>query len=296
MIDPPPSHVAIFESARPTLRNRSYRMLGSWADADDVVQSTWERWDRVERSGIREPHAWLTTVSSRLALDQLRRRKRDQQHYVGPWLPEPLVSDLAPASTGNPEAAAELADSLSLGFLIMLEALNPDERAAFLMADVFSEPYTVIAERLDRTVESCRQLASRARRKVADHDRHERSSVDVAQSVVATFLGALVIGDEDAALGCLHADVVLTSDGGAARRAARRPVIGADRVGRFLANLAKRVDPTWTVAVADVGGLPGTVFASPEGVEMVMAFTVAGGRVVEIFSILNPDKLVNVAT
>ena len=269
-------------------------MLGSWSDADDVVQLTWERWDRADRSDIREPAAWLTTVSSRLALDQLRRRKRDQQRYVGPWLPEPTVSEYGASTIGDPEAAAEMADSLTLGFLVMLEELSPDERAAFLMADVFSEPYALIAERLDRSVESCRQLASRARRKVADSGRRERSSIDVAQSVVATFLAALVAGDQITALACLHDDVTLVSDGGANRRAARRPVVGTHRVGRFLFNLAKRLDPTWAVDVAEVGGLPGTVFTSPAGVEMVMAFSVADDRVVEIFSILNPDKLANI--
>lgn len=295
MTDRPSDHVAAFEAARPDLRTRAYRMLGSWADADDVVQTTWERWDRADRSDVAEPAAWLTTVSSRLAIDQLRRRKRDQQYYVGPWLPEPLVSDRATSTIGDPEAAAELADSLTLGFLVMLEHLTPDERAAFLMADVFSEPYAIIAERLDRSVESCRQLASRARRKVADRGREDRSSVDVSESVVAAFLGALVAGDETTALACLDDDVVLVSDGGAKRRAARRPVVGAERVNRFLFNMSKRLDPTWAVDVADVGGLPGTVFTSPAGVEMVMAFGVSDGRVAEIFSILNPDKLANIS-
>jgi RNA polymerase sigma-70 factor, ECF subfamily len=276
-----------FDAARPRLRGIAYRVSGVLGDADDVVQEVWMRWQAADRSVIDVPDAWLNAVTTRLAIDHLRRRIRDQQHYVGPWLPEPLVSPL-----GDPESAVELADSLTQAFMMMLELLSPDERAAFLLADVFAEPYRTIAERLDRSEVACRQLASRARRKLAAERVPEASTQAVCESTITRFLTALLAGDEAETLASLHADVRVLSDGGAMRHAARRPVVGPTRVARFMLAIVKRIDPSWSIVPADVGGLPGLVCTRASGdVELVMSFRVVDGAIHDVLSVLNPDKL-----
>lgn len=285
----------VFEAARPRLRSLAYRMLGVFADADDVVQEAWLRWSSADQAEIRVPDAWLNTTTSRLALDRLRRRRREQADYIGPWLPEPIVSRL-----GDPEDAAELADSLTLGFLILLERLSPDERAAFLLADVFFERGSTIAATLDRSEAACRQLASRARRKLRDGGSDRASTGTGAhrggvRALSDRFVGAIAAGDEAAALACVSGDVELVSDGGGKRHAARRPVVGAERVVRFLLNVAKRADPAWTIEPADVGGLVGLAMFSPGSdgpiPEMMMGFDVVAGQVIRVLVIRNPDKM-----
>ena len=275
-----------FEAARPRLHSLAYRMLGVVADADDVVQQAWLRWHAADRDGIVNPDAWLTTATTRLAIDRLRRRRREQAGYVGPWLPEPLVER-------GPEHAAELADSLTLGFLIMLERLSPAERAALLLADVFGEPFSIVAATLDRSEAACRQLASRARAKCADAAAEVSTSVAgrAQREVVDRFVAALASGDEATALGCLHPDVDLVSDGGATRRAARRPIVGRERVLRFLASLSSRAAEGWTVEPARVGGLPGLVAVGPGGDVTVVGFDVVDGRIGAVRIVRNPAKL-----
>jgi RNA polymerase sigma-70 factor (ECF subfamily) len=276
----------VFDAARPRLRARAYRMLGVFADAEDVVQDAWLRWEAADHADIVNPDAWLNTVTSRLAIDRLRRRRREQVDYVGPWIPEPVVSTIS-----DPAHVVELADSLTLGFMMMLERLSEDERVAFLMADVFDEPYSLVAEQLGRSEVACRQLASRGRRKMADGPA-ETTSTEVADATIARFVNALVAGDEAGVIDCLHADVELISDGGRERHAARRPVGGPFRVGRFLSTLAGRIDPTWTAAPADVGGLRGMIYRNGAGEpEVVIAFRVVDHQVIDVISILNPDKL-----
>ncbi|HWL43551.1 MAG TPA: sigma-70 family RNA polymerase sigma factor [Ilumatobacter sp.] len=211
----------VFEGARARLTGRAYRMLGTLADADDVVQDAWLRWERTDRAAIVNPEAWLNTTVSRLALDRLRQRKREEQRYVGPWLPAPLVE-----RSNDPEQLAELADSMTTAFLMMLERLTPDERAAFLLADVFGERFDDVAATLDRSAESCRQLASRARRKLRDAREQRHDDAHAAADVVRRFLVALATGDEQLAMACLAPDAVYLGDGGPDRHAARHPVRG----------------------------------------------------------------------
>ena len=250
MTDP----VETFELARPRLTGRAYRVLGSFGDADDVVQEAWLRWDDADRSSIDNPEAWLNTVVTRLAIDRLRQRKRDEERYVGPWLPTPLVE-----RADDPAEVAELSDSMTTAFLTMLEELSPDERAAFLMADVFGDPFAEIADSMDRSVESCRQLASRARRKLRDAGERRRDDTRAATAVIERFIAALVTGDESGALACEAPDVVTIHDGGPNRRAARYPVRGADKVIRLYRNLLARAEGGWSFSPALVGGLPGVV-------------------------------------
>jgi RNA polymerase sigma-70 factor, ECF subfamily len=205
------------------------------ADADDVVQEAWLRWSAADRAEIDNTDAWLNTVVSRLAIDRLRRRKREEERYVGPWLPSPVVQRV-----DDPADAAELADSMTTAFLIMLERLSPDERAAFLLADVFGERYDSIAVSLGRSAEACRQLASRARRKVRDAELARRDELGASDELVRRFLTALAIGDEATAVACLAPDAVYVSDGGPHRRAARVPVREPARIVRLLVNLVRR--------------------------------------------------------
>lgn len=275
-----------FEVARPRLTGRAYRIVGVLADADDVVQDAWLRWHAADRASIDNPDAWLNTVVTRLAIDRLRQRKRDEERYVGPWLPSPVVQRI-----DDPADAAELADSMTTAFLVMLERLTPDERAAFLLADVFGERYDAIAASLGRSVEACRQLASRARRKVRDAEQDRRDEMRVSADVVRRFLTALASGDEAAAVGCLAPDAVYISDGGPDRHAARVPVREPERIVRLLVNLWRRWPDSWTVRVAVVGGLPGVLIESDAGVFSATGVEVVDGQIVRITSVINPDKL-----
>ena len=275
-----------FESARPRLTGRAYRIAGSFADADDVVQEAWLRWNGADQATIDNPEAWLNTVVTRLAIDRLRRRKREEERYVGPWLPTPLVERAT-----DPADLAELADSMSTAFLTMLEELSPDERVAFLMADVFGERYADIAVAMDRTSDSCRQLASRARRKLAGAERRRRDDTRAAAAVIERFVTAIVSGDEPGALACLAPDVVTIHDGGPKRRAARYPVRGAGRVLRLYLNLYGRSTATWSFHPALVGGLPGILIERGGELLSVTAVEVVDGRIIRSTSVLNPDKL-----
>lgn len=290
----------LFERARPRLTGRAYRILGVLADADDVVQEAWLRWSTADRAEIDNADAWLNTVVTRLAIDRLRRRKRDEERYVGPWLPSPVVQRV-----DDPADAVELADSMTTAFLILLERLSPDERAAFLLADVFGERYDSIAGVLGRSVESCRQLASRARRKLREAapgrqpsdttgrpiPQPQRHASGPPDEVVRRFLTALAVGDEATAVACLAPDAVYVSDGGPHRRAARVPVREPARIVRLLSNLARRWPDTSLIAAALVGGLPGILVELDGRVVSATGVEVVDGRVVRIVSVLNPDKL-----
>jgi RNA polymerase sigma-70 factor, ECF subfamily len=278
----------VFERERPRLVGLAYRMLGTIADAEDVVQDAWLRWRRVEPSEVERPEAWLTTVTTRLALDHLRSSRRRRETYVGPWLPEPLVSEAGPAE------AAELADSLRLGFLTVLDQLNPVERAVFLLADVFSIPFADIAVTVDKSEVACRQIASRARRRVRNPGPSRHSGPD--RQLVDALMGAIAVGDIDQVVRCLTADAVCVADGGATRRAARRPVVGAPRVARLLVNLAQRYQGQLEVRTATINGDVGAVVWVDGAVDLVIAFEVDDGLVAAIRLVRNPDKLTHIGS
>ncbi len=277
----------VFEAARARLTGRAYRIVGSFADADDVVQEAWLRWDSADHDEIDNADAWLNTVVSRLAIDRLRQRKRDEERYTGPWLPTPLVE-----RSTDPADLAELTDSMTSAFLIMLEELTPNERAAFLLADVFGDRYDSIAASMGRTPESCRQLASRARRKVRAAEQRRRDATAASNDVARRFITALATGDEAEAVRCLAPEAVYLSDGGPDHRAARRPVREPARIVRLLMNLWRRFPESWTFEPALVGGFPGLVIEIGDEVSSVTGVEVVDGRIVRITSILNPDKLV----
>ena len=289
-----PADTAVFEAERARLQGLAYRMLGSLADADDVVQETWLRWQRLGpdgRAAVERPAAWLTTTASRIALDVLKSAQRQREEYVGPWLPEPVLTD------GDPADALEWAESLTLGFLVVLERLEPVERAVFLLADVFGEPYSAIATVVDRSEEACRQIASRARRRVRDERRHVAppTGTVTADHLVQAFLAACAFGQVDDLRRMLTDDVVLVSDGGRDVHAARRPVQGIDRVSRFLVNVGSRLSPDTTVELHQVNGEPGLLFRRAGAATTVIAFEIVGGLIAAVRLVVNPDKLVHLA-
>jgi len=289
---------AFFEAERPRLTGLAYRMLGSVADAEDVVSEAWMRFDAADRSVIESPAAWLTTVTSRLAIDRLRAQRRRREDYVGPWLPEPILTHagtpadrVAPSPLPDPGERIEMAESLTLGFLVVLDRLGPVERAVFLLHDVFGEPFAEISRMVGRSEENCRQIAARARRRV----REERSSAREADAdVLVDLVSALAGGDEAEVIRLLAPDVVLTSDGGANRRAARRPVVGSDRVARFMANVAGRIPSDAAVGIEEVNASPAFVMRS-SSINMVLSVERGDdGRIRSIRMVLNPDKLAGV--
>ncbi len=268
-------------------------MLGTVTDAEDVVQDAWFRWQARSPGEVDRPEAWLTTVTTRIALDHLRTARRRREAYVGPWLPEPLVAEAGPAE------AAEIAESLRFGFLAVLDQLQPVERAVFLLADVFAVPFAEIAVTVGKSETACRQIASRARRRVrpaAGGGDEARPPVDrhADRAVVDALMMAVALGDVDAALHHLAPGVVCVSDGGAAVRAARRPVVGADRVVRFLVNLTRRHAGHLTARPVSVNGDVGTVVSLDGAVDLVAAFEVEADRVVTISMVRNRDKLAHV--
>lgn len=283
----PASPTDLFERERRHLVGLAYRMLGTVADAEDVVQEAWLRWQAVPEESIERPAAWLNTVTTRLALDHLRAARRRRESYVGPWLPEPVVTDVGPAET------AELAESLRLGFLAVLDELKPVERAVFLLADVFDVPFAEIAATVGKSEAACRQIAHRARGKVTRP--HAPRDARAEREVVESLLLAIATGDTDRVLACVAPEVVCVSDGGPDRRAARRPVVGSDRVARLMINLARRYAGAISVEEIELNGDLGVVLSLDGEVDQVMTFEVERQRVVRILIVRNPDKLARLA-
>ncbi|MCU1352630.1 MAG: polymerase, sigma-24 subunit, subfamily [Acidimicrobiales bacterium] len=288
----PPSGSALddpeFSAERPRLVGVAYRITGSRTEADDIVQDAWLRWQRADRAAIDRPAAWLTTVVSRIALDRLKSAHHQREAYVGPWLPETANPEPGPAER------AELAESLTLGFLAVLERLSPTERVVFLLVDVFGTPFAEVAEVVAKTPEACRQIASRARRRVREErPRFDPPSEDEAWQVTLAFMAAAQAGDLDALTSLLAADAVLISDGGADHHAARRPVI-AERIPRFIVNLTRRLFADLASVELEgrlVNGEPGLVIRQQGTPMMAMAIEVRDGKVQGICNILNPEKL-----
>ena len=272
-----------FEAARPRIRGLAYRMLGTLADADDVAQDTWLRWQAAGGEHIANTEAWLVTTATRLCLDRLRSAARTREIYPGPWLPEPIVTE------PGPEGAAELADSLTLGFLVLLEQLAPVERAVFVLADVFGVPYAEIAATVGRSPAACRQIASRARRRLRPDQRpHQAAAAD--RELVDGLLRALAAGDVAEVVARLAPQVVCVTDGGPQKRAARRPVVGAGLVARFLTHTARRFRHVVS-RPAVVGGSAGAILSAGDTIEQVLAVTSADGLITAIYFVGNPDKL-----
>ena len=273
-----------FQGLRPLLFSLAYRMLGTRADAEDVVQDAYLRWQSAAAEPIRSPKSYLTTVVARLSLDALKSARRKRETYVGPWLPEPLVEPLG-------TEAVEMAESLSLAFLHLLESLTPAERVAFLLREVFDAEYDQVAAALETSEPNCRQIVARARKHI--QDRRPRFAVDRDRhtAVLRQFLAACATGDPSQLTAMLSQDAVLYSDGGGKVSAALNPILGADRVARFLIGIGKKLAGV-SVQLAEVNGETGAVLFEGGKAFSVMGIELdAEGRISGLYSVSNPDKL-----
>jgi RNA polymerase sigma-70 factor (ECF subfamily) len=281
-----------FEAQRGHLIRVAYGTLGSVAEAEDVVQEAWVRLQRVSDAGeIRDLRAFLTTTVGRLALDALGSARNRREHYVGSWLPEPLVSDLDPDA--DPADRVTFDETVSMALMVVLEELSPAERTAFVLHDVFGVPFDEIAEAVGRTPDAVRQLASRGRRRVRERRPDQTASPSGHLRAVTAFAAACTSGSFDDLLEVLDPDVVWRSDGGGIAKASRRPQVGATKVARGMLALAAR--PPQGAVLARVNGSPGIVLRDPDGILSVMAFAVdADGLITAIDVIRNPEKLTHV--
>ena len=278
-----------FERLRPQLLRLAYSQLGSLSEAEDVVQEAWLRLQRTDQEAIEDLRAWLTTVVGRLSLDAMRSARVRREQYIGPWLPDPLVE--TPSSEPDPADRVTLDESVSHALLVVLESLSPAERTAFVLHDVFGFAFEEVGVIVGRSPASTRQLASRARRHVEEQRPRYPASPDQQRSVVAAFTAAVGDGDLDGLLALLDPDVVLRSDGGGLVNAARKPILGADRVGRSLLAFARKGRGSSQVRFVDVNGMPGLLIAEASGILTVTAFTIDGGRIVALDVVRNPEKL-----
>jgi RNA polymerase sigma-70 factor (ECF subfamily) len=285
-----------FDRHRRLLFTVAYQMLGSVADAEDVVQDAWLRWSAANRDNVVDERAYLVQITTRLALDRLGSARARRERYVGPWLPEPLLTGGAPVASAppapEPDEAAELGERVSLALLVVLETLSPAERAVFVLREVFGMSVAEVAGVLDRSEAAVRQMAHRAREHVQarqprfDADRREQ------REVTERFLAAAVTGDVDSLLAALSPGVVLVSDGGGKVKAALRPIVGADKVSRFLAAVGPQAaDLGLRVEMAEVNGAPALVAWSDTGPYMALQLVVADGLVTQVLFMGNPDKL-----
>lgn len=275
---------ATFEANRPRLFSIAYRMLGSASEAEDVVQDAWLRARRDEDADVRSPRAYLTTIVTRLCLDHLRSAERTRLTYPGPWLPEPLAEP-------NQESA-ELAASLTTAFLVVLEQLAPIERAVFLLREVFDVEFDEIARSVGKSPANTRQILTRARRRLRDARPRYAVPRRASEELVRRFRRACVTGNTDELLAVLHADARLIADGGGKAAAATRPVVGADRIAKFLLGYAAKAG--WTepdFALVTINGAPGLVLRHPRSGDGVYSFDIADDRIRTVFVVRNPDKL-----
>lgn len=282
MRPPDAAAAALFDAERPRLARLAYRMLGSVADAEDVVQEAWLRWHGTERDGIREPGAFLTRIVSRLCLDVLKSASRRRETYLGPWVPEPLI-----------EPDEDRADEVTLTLMMALERLSPLERAAFLLHDVFGVDFDEVGRSIGREPAACRQLAARARQHVREARPRFPVSRDAGRALAEAFFDASRRGDAEALKGLLAADVVAYSDGGGKRAAALNPLFGQDRIVRFFAGLARKgtFEGVRLARTCRIDGLPGFVSLDRDGEPETTALAVEDGRIVAIYIVRNPDKL-----
>ena len=274
----------------------AYRMLGSVQDAEDAVQDAWLRWSAAPRAEVTSPRAYLARIVVSAALDRLRSARARREAYIGPWLPEPLLTEARP----DPAERAELAESVSVAMLVVLESLAPAERAVFVLREVFGFSYAEIGAALGRSDAAVRQLGHRAR----EHVQARRPRFDVDQNqqreVTQRFLAAAVGGDIEGLMMVLAPDVTLVTDGGGKARAALRPIIGADKVARFLAAISSQPYMGMEISgmsleVAEINGGPGTLVTADGQAIAVLTLTVADGRIAAIQALLNPDKLSAIA-
>ncbi len=282
-----------FEVHRQKLFGVAYRMLGSATEAEDVVQDAWLRYDAVAKDSIRSPEAFLTTIVTRLCLDRLKSARATREEYVGPWLPEPLLTD----GRAGPEQSAALAESVSLAFMVLLETLTPEERATFLLREIFEYDYESIAEMLKTTPANCRQLFHRAKVHLQDRKPRFREDTRRKHELVGRFLAALRDGDAAGFTSVLTADVALWSDGGGKVLAARRPIFGRDHVIQLMVGIRRTASSMGydltqlAMQIVDVNGELALALRLAGRVDSIYTFEFAADGITALRIIRNPDKL-----
>lgn len=279
--------VRTFAALRPRLFSIAYRMLGIRADAEDVVQDAWLRWHGGTQEDLQSPEAWLVTITTRLALDRLRTRKTEREAYIGWWLPEPLVE----LDERTPETAAELASDVSVAFMWVLERLSPDERAAFLMRQVFDQDYADIASILGKSEAACRQMVSRAQARVQDERPRFEVPKDTHKALLARFMQAASAGDRAAMKAMMSEEVQLVADGGGKVKSFMHILHGAGRVAGVYWALENQNPSQVAYRPAIINGEPGLLRYVGGRIESAQSFIIDAGRIVAVFVMRNPDKL-----
>jgi RNA polymerase sigma-70 factor (ECF subfamily) len=278
---------ATFEEHRPGLARLAYRMLGSLADADDVIQEAYLRWTREDRASVSSPRAYLTTIVTRLCIDRRGTIEARKESYIGPWLPDPVVE---PDNGGR----LEVAESVSLAFLVVLESLSPVERAAYLLRKIFDYGYDEISAILGKSEPNCRQLVSRAEERIRERRPRFDPDPGEAERLTGAFLDACSTGDLKGLVQLLAADAVLYTDSNGKVPAALVPVRGADHIARFFLGLMKKAPPTLEIRRVLVNGQPGLLTLLRGEIVNVLTLEITDGRIANCYVIRNPEKLARV--
>ena len=286
--------VESFESYRSYLFAIAYRMLGSAMDAEDIVQETYLRYQGTPPETIRSLKAFLTTIITRLCMDQLQLARRKRELYVGPWLPEPVLTAV-PAEATDPQERVDREESISLAFLLLLEQLQPFERAVFLLREVFEYEFAEIASILGKSETACRRSFSRARQHLSQHRPRFSSSAQAHRQLLISYMQAVQTGEMGALEHMLAEDVTLWADaGGKIKQAALRPISGRDAVARFSMGTRRFLPENYQVEIAEVNGQPATVFRADDKAFLVMAIEVEAGRIQTVRLMANPEKLLHI--
>ena len=281
------SEVTEFNAHRDRLFAIAYRMLGSVHDAEDIVQEAWLRWSRLDREMVENPQALLCTMVTRMSIDALRSARRQRETYVGEWLPEPIAED-----TPLPSEHAALAESLSTAFLLLLERLNPVERAALLLREVFGYGYDDIAVILEKSEANCRQIVRRAKERVRDPERRQAAAPEAHEQLFATFMEATMAGDVARLEALLASEATLHSDHGGKAHAAKRIIVGANKIARFFVGVTQRFWPEDAeVRICTLNGAPGVILYNGGVPETAFNVEIVDGQIQRVFVVRNPDKL-----
>lgn len=283
----PGRSTAVFEELRRRLFGIAYRMLGTTADAEDIVQEAYLRWHQANTEDIRSADAWLVSVVTRLSIDKLRKASVEREKYVGPWLPEPLIASNSP----TPEEELETASNLSMAYMVLLERLTPVERAAFLLHDVFDCAYPLIADILRKSEAACRQVVHRARQRARSEKSRFKASDAALRSLINQFMAAADAGDDVALLSLFAKDATLTSDGGGVVPAARRIVYGRSRIARLYLVLARKLGTRLQKEIRTINGEPGLVMYLDGAPLLTLSFETDGNSITALYTVLNPQKL-----
>lgn len=281
------THLDIFRTLRPQLMGIAYRMLGTRADAEDVLHDAWLKWQATDPSEVRSPEAWLKTATTRLAIDRLRRAKVEREHYPGPWPPEPLSQ----ADMSSPEIELERDDDVSIAFLTLLEALSPEERAVFVLHDILDDDYADIAETLGKSQAACRQMVHRARERLTSRRKRYLVDEETKKRMLERFLVAANRGDRDEIIALFASDAVMMSDGGGKALAVRRPLIGAERIAWLWFAIARRGHLRAARRIVTVNGEPAIASFYEGRLHSVATIETDGERIQRFYTIANPDKL-----